>query len=340
LRLTESPADDGAFAAPGMGTLLLIKMGKVAPRVENERLDLLDALIYGDVFDCAVTLDELWQYSRVAIDRDELCRRLRADPVLRHIVVEENGLYCLNGRTALLDQRPRRILRAHRLQRRARLVARALRHLPFVRGLVLTGSTSADDATEGADIDLLVIAAAGRIGTVFLLLGPLSRLLGRWLFCPNWYMREDCLGSTQENLYIAREFTQARSLVGNADALRGSNPWIAEAFPNAVAPPALEPGLKKRTILQRLLEAPFRGILGDGLERAALRVAAARLRAHYAAFGNDVPGQVAASFESGVALGFHGYCYERTTLKAYEDRRAQLLDRLERVQAAVVTGTA
>ena len=78
----------------------------------------------------------------------------------------------------------------------------------------------------------------------------------------------------------------------------------------------------------------------DGLERTALRVAAARLRAHYAAFGNDVPGQVAASFVSGAALGFHGYCYERTILKAHADRRAQLLDKLERVQATVVSGGA
>jgi hypothetical protein len=321
-----------------MGTLLLIKMGEVRPGAENERLDLLDALIYGDVFDCAVTLDELWRYSRVAIDRDQLCRRLRTDPVLRHIVVERNGFYCLKDRTALLDQRPRRILRAHRLQRRARLVARALRHLPFVRGLVLTGSASADDATNGADVDLLVIVAAGRIGTVFLLLAPLSRLLGRRLFCPNWYVGEDRLSCALGSLYIAREVTQARSLAGNADALRGSNPWIAEVFPNAVPPPALEPGLKKRTIIQRLLEAPLRGISGDGLERTALRVAAARLRAHYAAFGHDVPGQVAASFESGAALAFHGYSYERTILKAHAARRAQLSERLERVQAAVETG--
>src|SRR5207302_2361686 len=39
--------------------------------MNDERLDLLDALVYGDAFDCAVTLDELWRYSRVAIGRDD-----------------------------------------------------------------------------------------------------------------------------------------------------------------------------------------------------------------------------------------------------------------------------
>ena len=37
--------------------------------MSDERLDLLDALVYGDVFDCAVTLDEAWRYARVAATR-------------------------------------------------------------------------------------------------------------------------------------------------------------------------------------------------------------------------------------------------------------------------------
>ena len=93
---------------------------------------------------------------------------------------------------------------------------------------------------------MLVIVATNRLGTPFLLLGPLSRLLGRRLFCPNWYMGEDSLGIAPASLYIAREFAQSRSLAGNGDALRDSNPWIAERFPNAVAQPGLEPALKKK----------------------------------------------------------------------------------------------
>ncbi len=132
-------------------------------REPHEYLALLDALLYGDVFGCAVTLDELWQYARVAIERDKLRLSLRDDPVLRRLVVERDGLHCLVGRTPLLSERPERILRAERLQRRAHRVARVLRHAPFVNGLVLTGSTSADDAPRRADVDLLVIAE--RIGS-------------------------------------------------------------------------------------------------------------------------------------------------------------------------------
>jgi predicted nucleotidyltransferase len=305
------------------------------PGAADERLNLLDALIYGDVFDCAVTLDEMWRYARVTIDRDELRRRLDDDPVLGRIVVEDDGLFCLDGRTALLEQRPDRIRRARRLQRRARRVAFVLRHAPFVEGLVLTGSTSADDASGKADIDLLVIVAPDRLGTTFLLLGSMSRLLGRRLFCPNWYVREGCLGMVQQSIYMGREFTQARALIGSIDVLRGSNPWLLELFPNAAAPPTLDRSMRGGTRVQRLFETPLRGMLGDRLEGWGRRVAIARLRAHYTRLGQDVPPEVAASFEAGLALRFHGYRYEERTIAAYTARRSQVAHVLEHAKQEV-----
>jgi predicted nucleotidyltransferase len=299
----------------------------------DERLGLLDALIYSDLFDCAPTLDELCRYARVPIGPGELVERLRGDPVLQRIVVERHGLFCLVGRTSLLDNRLDRIRRARRLQRRARAVARMLRHLPFVAAILLTGSTSADDASEQADIDLLVMVTPDRLGTAFLFLGSTSRLLGRRLLCPNWYVREGCLGLVPRNVYIAREFAQARSLVGSASTLRDSNPWLTDVFPNALEPSTHDAGLKARTRLQGLLEAPLRGAVGDYIERWARRVADARLRAHYAGLGRSVPSEVARDFEDGIALRFHGYGYQDRIIEAYEARRSQLADRLDQIES-------
>lgn len=295
---------------------------------QSERLDLLDALIYGDIFDCAVTFDELWRYARVATDQEQLRQLIRDDPVLRRLIVERDGFYCLAERTSLIDERPQRILRARRLQKRARFIARILRHLPFVRGLLLTGSASADDATKGADVDLLVIVAGGRFGTVFLQLAPAASLLGGRLFCPNWYLSEDHLGIASKNLYIAREFAQARSLCGDAEALHKSNPWISEVFPNAAMPPPVEAYPKRRSSIQRCLEAVLLGAFGRRLEDWGKRLVRARLREHYARFGLQVPTQVSANFEAGAVLGFHGFRYEAKTLQTHAHRRAQLQDKL------------
>ncbi len=290
-------------------------------------LDLLDALVYGDVFDCALTLDELRRYGRVPIARDELERRLREDPELRSLVAERDGLYALADRPELIDARPERMRRARVLQRRARRIAWLLRHVPFVRGLALTGSAAAGDAAAGADVDVLVVVAPGRLGFMFVVLGSASRLLGRRVFCPNYYICAGQLEIGPHTIYVARELTQARALVGDAERLRAANPWVADVFPNAAGPTSDAP-LRPGGRLQRLLEAPLRGALGDRVEGRAGRVAAGRLRVHYAGFGREVPPHVLAEFEAGRALRFHGLRYGETTRERYAARRAELAERL------------
>lgn len=272
-------------------------------------LDAIDAVLYGDVFDCAVTLDEAWRYARVAIGRDELARRLLDEP----LVATRGGFYCLAGREELLARRPERIRNAARLERRARRVARILRRFPFVRGLALTGSAAAGDAGTDDDVDLLVVVAEGRLGTAFVVLGSLSRLLGRRLFCPNYYVCEGRLGLGPANLYLARELAQARPLAGDGAALWRANPWLEETFPNAEPPSG---GAPASSGLQRALEA----LVGGRVEPWARRVAAQRLRAHYGA----VPADVEEAFATGAALRFHGSGVAARTLERHRARRVEL----------------
>ena len=206
------------------------------------RLDLLEALIYGDTFNCAVTLEELWRYCGVAVGRDELRARIVGDEALSRLVCERDGLFCLAGRETLLDERAARRARARRLRRRGRWTARILRHLPFVRGLLLTGSAAADDAPPRADIDLLVIVAADRIGCVFLMMATMSSLTRRQLFCPNLYVSDNDLTMGPQGAYVAREVAQAVALVGDADALWAANDWVRELLPNVADAGRRHPG--------------------------------------------------------------------------------------------------
>ena len=272
-------------------------------------LDAIDAVLYGDVFDCAVTLDEAWRYARVPVEREELARRLHVDP----LVAEGAGLYCLAGREELLARRRERMRNAARLERRARRVALVLRHFPFVRGLALTGSAAAGDAGADDDVDLLVTVAEDRLGTVFVVLGSMSRLLGRRLFCPNYYVCEGRLGFGPANLYLARELAQARPLTGDGAALWRANPWLEETFPNAEPPVG---GASAGSRLQRALEA----LLGGRFEPWAGRVTRRRLRAHYGA----VPAEVEEAFAAGVALRFHGSGVAARTLERHRARRLEL----------------
>ena len=291
----------------------------------THRLDLLDPLVYADTFDCALTLEEMWRYARVSIGTEELSRALRDDESLRRVVLHRRGLYALADRPQLIDQRPARVARARALQRRGRGAARVLRHLPFVRGLALTGSLAADDAGDHADVDLLVTVAPGRLATAFLMMGPVARVLRGRVFCPNYYVNEGRLGMARDDPYVARELVQARALAGSTRGLHESNPWLAHAFPNA----AHESGMAAGAGLQRALEQPLRGRIGDAVERLAVRVAESRLRAHYGACGDPVPDDVAASLAAGVALRFHGRHTSSAIVSRYAARRAEVAEMLE-----------
>jgi predicted nucleotidyltransferase len=298
------------------------------PPIPDPPLDVLEPVVYADAFDCAVTLDEIRRFARMPLDRDGLLLRLD-EPSVARLLVERNGLYCLRDRPELIERRAPRVRRAEVLRRRARRVAGVLRYLPFVHALALTGSVAADDAGEYADVDMLVIVAAGRLGTVFALLGPASRILGRRLFCPNYYLGADHLELSPGSLYVARELSQARTLAGDAATLlRDANPWLAEVFPNLPAQPASTGRDGSRAGLQRLLEAPLRGRLGDRVERWARGLAAERLRAHYEGLGWEVPADVLSSLEAGVALRFHGRGVVEEALARFDARRAELVARL------------
>jgi predicted nucleotidyltransferase len=296
---------------------------------DDQRLALLDGLIYSDVFDCALTLEEMWRYARTPIGADALRRRLREDPSLRRIVIERKGLYCFADRPALIAQRPGGMHRARRLERRAGRVAKVLQSLPFVRGVVLTGSVAAEHAGDGADVDIMVAVAKSRLGTVFLMLGSVSRLFGRRLFCPNYYVCEGNFTSAPTSLYVARELAQARILIGDGTSLCSTNPLLAEVFPNAVAPAREPAGWRGATRLQQFVEMPLRGPLGERLERRARALAFTRLRAHYRGRGEEVPSEVLASFAAGRSLRFHGGRAEEATLRRYALRREQIAARLK-----------
>ena len=168
-----------------------------------------------------------------------------------------------------------------------------------------------------------MVVAEGRLATVFLLLGALSRLLGRRLFCPNYYLCEERLDLGPGDLYLARELAQARPLAGDCTALWRANPWLAETFPNAEPPP---PPRLARPRVQRALET----LLGGRVEGRARRVAHARLRAHY----GRVPAEVEEAFARDAALRFHGSGVSARTLESYAARRAELAARLARGHAA------
>jgi hypothetical protein len=194
--------------------------------------------------------------------------------------------------------------------------------------LLLTGSAAAGDAARGADVDMLVIVAPGRLASAFLVLACLSRAVSRRVLCPNHYLSAEHLRLADRDLYVAHELSQARPLAGCALALRAANEWVEDVLPNARLTGAPVAPLPFGGPLQRMLERPLCARAGDAVERLARRVALARLTAHHAAWGSAPPAKAIAALAAGRELRFHGASDHADRLVRYERVRARLGGRL------------
>jgi len=299
-------------------------------------LTIVEPVLYGDIFDFPVTLDEVHRFCRLPMSTEQLRLALADEQGAGRIVSQVDEFYVMRGREALVDTRRRRAARSRQARRRARTLMRFVKYLPFVRGSLMTGSTATDNARQRDDLDYLVLVHPGRMWLVFGVLGTLQRLgLGRVL-CVNYYLSVDSLGLTERSPYVARELLQARPLVG-ADHVRrlyGENRWIAEIYPNASSSHEQVPNLETddRRGAARHLAERFEGLLGgqlgDALEGGARRLLEHRLPVHYGKHGRELPAEVRRRALDGEELRFHANDYSRTIADELDHRRELARSRL------------
>jgi hypothetical protein len=136
------------------------------------------------------------------------------------------------------------------------------------------------------------------------MLAPMSRLLSREIFCPNYYLSEENLLLDRRSHYVAREVVQARPLLGKGNPLLEANTWVQNQFPN-FRDYRTSSAISTGSWLQNMLELPLRGNLGNVLEKWARSLAQRRLDAHHTAREVAVSEQIQKQFDEGEALRFH-----------------------------------
>src|SRR5438105_4375281 len=137
------------------------------PVVEGDaalRESVLAAIVYADLFDYPLTIDELVRYQvGTSYPALEIAESLAGDVELRGKLVESGGYYSLRERPQLVRIRRQRELFSRKLWRKALVYARWASNLPFVRMVAVTGALSMHNVGPVPDIDLLVVAKEGRV---------------------------------------------------------------------------------------------------------------------------------------------------------------------------------
>ena len=254
------------------------RTGTAAPRevvvtVEGEDPDwaILATVVYADMFDAPITIDEVARTCLGArLSPADVRARVETAPLAELLATDAAGTLTLRGREELVALRDDGVRRTAELLERHHGVIGALASLPFVRMLALSGGTAHKNARGGDDIDLFVVATAGRAYTAYTMLFLASYLTRRrGILCPNYLVDEDHLRiAYHHDLFTAH---QAISLVPIAgletfDAfVRANDAWVRGFYPAYLPRP---PGATlKSSPLQRVAERLLRWSLGERIER-------------------------------------------------------------------------
>ena len=231
----------------------------------------LQAIVYADVFDYALTVPEIQRYLvGMQASLREVEHAVEAlTPQLLQVI---RGFVVLEGREHSVETRVQRAAHAALLWPKAQRYGRLISDLPFVRMVAITGALAVDNVQPGADIDYLIVTEPGRLWLCRAVIIALVRLAQRRgdVVCPNYLISERALVLQERNLYTAHELTQMVPISGQTayTCMRRLNAWTQQFLPNAIHAPRAHAPLPPRMRLARnLAEAGLRTPLGAHAER-------------------------------------------------------------------------
>jgi hypothetical protein len=234
------------------------------------------AVVYADIFDCALSPSELYSAS-VSEEMDEAVFEAALRALDNTLLVRARGLICLPGREDLVDLRYRRLPMNHGPWRMAHRYARWLAYVPFVRMVAVSGSLAAANASEDCDVDIFCILARRRLWIARFFIVPMSRLsrFFRHRMCPNYLLAEDALSVASRTLFTAHEVSKAVPLFGGDvhAVFLASNAWVSSFLPQrSVSACAASRHSEGLSLLTRTFERVLGGRTGDVLNATAYRI--------------------------------------------------------------------
>jgi hypothetical protein len=248
-------------------------------------------LAYFSVFKHPLREEELLAYTHFyAISREEGKAAIRS-LLDRGILESKRGMLCLRGDGSMAAIRVEREARAALWKPRVEQSIRVLSHLPFLRGLSISGSMSKGTQDPDGDIDFFVLTAPNRLWTTRFFASLMLKFMPRVKkehYCLNYYLPEDRLSIPDRTLFSATEVAFLKPVL-NGELLCAffeMNPWVKAFYPNWQAPASSVPGLP-RPLLQRIAEWPLSGILGDLVEAQVSRWFIRRLNRQMGALPQD-----------------------------------------------------
>ncbi len=200
-------------------------------------------IAFFDVFDFPPTDLEFWKYCPLKCSLSDI-REL----MLQSDTLKEKGFYYLPGRKHIVKTRANRYIATKEKVKRARLVARLFKFLPWIEMIALGNIVGANNLREEGDIDLFIITSPKRIWLTRFFCAGLMQLLRlrprpgkeKDKICLSFYLSRDNLNLTPYML-DDNDIYFKYWLVGLVpifyrnnvyEELLEANSWLKSEFPN------------------------------------------------------------------------------------------------------------
>ncbi len=239
--------------------------------------DAVKALLYFDIFNYPLKLDEIRQSSQLNGTSDEaLVNELKA--------LEEQGClyrfgayYAMQNDAALVQKRELGNVRADQLMRKAYKMSRFIARFPYVRGVLLSGSISKGYIDDDGDIDYFIITEPGRLWLARTCLIAFKKIFlfnSRKYFCVNYFVDTNHLDIEEKNLFTAMELVTLMPTYGKDyyEQFYHCNQWAKAYYPNFPMRDANDVQVHKAGIIKRFQEWMLNNKLGNALDRYFMKV--------------------------------------------------------------------
>ncbi len=249
--------------------LLAVAYNKYKPLVSVHAAMVLKAIIYADVFNYPLTAQEIFE--RTTIESFIAIKEVLDELVCRGYIFFIDGFYTLQDDCDMIERRLKGNAKAKKYLRIAKRVTAIIRHFPFVRAVMLSGSISKNYIDEKSDIDYFIITAPNRLWVArlfFIICQKLIFFNKCKFFCYNYMIDEQHLSINHKSYYTAMEISTLVPVFNGklyCIFLR-YNDWIKQYFPNYLQHPTqnLSQG---QSLLQQGLESIFNNDFGEWADK-------------------------------------------------------------------------
>jgi hypothetical protein len=207
----------------------------------NRHLPLLQVwstLSYFDLFNYPLTKAEIYDLIHFDFPNEELIDHAISELVSQQKCYQIGTYFSLINDPTIVMRRLHGNLMANEKWPIASKTASFINYFPFVKAVWISGSLSKNFMDENSDIDFFVVTTKNRLWicrTLLILYKKVFLLNSHKNFCLNYFIDEENLKISEQNLFTATELVTLKPLINSALYYRfiDSNSWTKNFLPNA-----------------------------------------------------------------------------------------------------------